>query len=139
MRDAIERASRSPSGRLDRQLQEAKDKATDFETRLTAAQAELDAAKRGWISVVETKERRVQEQIDAAMQHNEELEREVIRLSALHARPNRVRTEPRRTQYDKLNAHARQLTTTVQAVVSERKALEAEIAALRQSSAFRPS
>ena len=106
---------------------------------LAAAQAELGAAKRGWISVVETKERRVQEQIDAAMQHNEELEREVIRVSALRARPHRVRTEPRRTQYDKLNAHARQLTTTVQAVVSERKALEAEIAALRQSSAFRPS
>ena len=34
------------------------------------------------------------------------------------------------TEYDKLNTKAKQLTSTVQMVVSERKAIEAEIAQL---------
>jgi len=50
--------------------------------------------RRNRIAVVEARERRVQDQIDVAMVHNEELEKE----------------------YDKLNTHAKQLTGTVQAV-----------------------
>lgn len=50
--------------------------------------------RRNRIAVVEARERRVQDQIDVAMVHNEELEKE----------------------YDKLNTHAKQLTGTVQTV-----------------------
>mmetsp|Transcript_11682 Transcript_11682/g.18329 ORF Transcript_11682/g.18329 Transcript_11682/m.18329 type:complete len:145 (+) Transcript_11682:228-662(+) len=81
---------------------------------LTQKHSEIDSVKKNRIEVVEKRTRRLLQMVDEAVKHNGELEKE----------------------YDKLNAHAKQLTSTVQKVVQERKALEAEISAREKAAMF---